>query len=313
MESNLRDRLNHFGKIGEPFLFVISYDMSEFFVEKLVDLPSGIEFEIDSNAKSMQKTSLQKEPLPFSEYMEKFQSLLTQLQNGNTYLANLTCISRINPQFSLDEIYKNAKSMFKLRFKNFVCFSPERFVKIEGSSIFTTPMKGTIDASLPNAKEKLLGSKKEFSEHTMVVDLLRNDLGMVGTDVKVDEFRYVQSVVAGDKELLQTSSKISAKLSENWHERIGDILCTILPAGSITGTPKRSTVDILKRVEGYERGFYCGIFGVFDGKNLDSAVMIRFVQEEDGEMFYKSGGGITGDSDVNEEYQEMCEKIYLPF
>ena len=125
MESNLRDRLNHFGKIGEPFLFVISYDMSEFFVEKLVDLPSGIEFEIDSNAKSMQKTSLQKEPLPFSEYMEKFQSLLTQLQNGNTYLANLTCISRINPQFSLDEIYKNAKSMFKLRFKNFVCFSPE--------------------------------------------------------------------------------------------------------------------------------------------------------------------------------------------
>ena len=98
------------------------------------------------------------------------------------------------------------------------------------------------------------------------------------------------------------------------NEKIGDILTSILPAGSITGTPKKKTVEILKKIENYDRGFYTGIFGVFDGINLDSSVMIRFIQQEqNGELFYKSGGGITCDSNVNLEYQELIDKIYLPF
>ncbi|MGE3593496.1 MAG: chorismate-binding protein, partial [Arcobacter sp.] len=117
----------------------------------------------------------------------------------------------------------------------------------------------------------------------------------------------------GDKELLQVSSKISANLENNWSEKIGDILTSILPAGSITGTPKKKTVEILKDVENYERDFYTGIFGVYDGKNLDSSVMIRFIEEKDGEKFYKSGGGITCDSDVFLEYEELLDKVYLPF
>ena len=87
----------------------------------------------------------------------------------------------------------------------------------------------------------------------------------------------------------------------------------LLPAGSITGTPKKSTVDILKNVENYDRGFYTGIFGIFDGKSLQSFVLIRFIEKIEDELFYKSGGGITLDSDLKLEYEELINKVYLPF
>jgi para-aminobenzoate synthetase component 1 len=72
-------------------------------------------------------------------------------------------------------------------------------------------------------------------------------------------------------------------------------------------------MEIIERVEDYERGFYTGVFGIFDGESLRSAVMIRFIEEEKGRLYYKSGGGITIDSDTQSEYEELIDKIYLPF
>ncbi len=317
----IKEKLNKFGFEKEPFLFVISYDFSKFYIEKLSNLSDSIKYQLDNKEESKQniqnKISLEKFPISFKEYKKKFDILQKEIKKGNSYLLNLTAKTKIKTTLSLDEIYENTKSRFKLRFKNqkddFVCFSPERFIKIEDNKIFTYPMKGTIDAKFPNAKEKILTNQKEMAEHTMVVDLLRNDLGIVGSNVRVEDFRYIETINAGDKELLQVSSKISANLENNWSEKIGDILTSILPAGSITGTPKKKTVEILKDVENYERDFYTGIFGVYDGKNLDSSVMIRFIEEKDGEKFYKSGGGITCDSDVFLEYEELLDKVYLPF
>lgn len=173
-------------------------------------------------------------------------------------------------------------------------------------------MKGTIDASLPNAKESILANQKEMAEHVMVVDLLRNDLSIVAKEVRVEKFRYVHEIEAGAKKLLHVSSHISGDVGDGWHERIGDILRLLLPAGSISGAPKRSTLEIIDAVEGYERGFFSGVFGVYDGKTLDSAVMIRFVQKVKDGYVYKSGGGITLDSDAQSEYNELLDKVYLP-
>ncbi|MFY4821006.1 chorismate-binding protein, partial [Aliarcobacter butzleri] len=131
--------------------------------------------------------------------------------------------------------------------------------------------------------------------------------------VKVEDFRYVDIINAGNKELLQVSSKISATLQSNWLETLGTTIISLLPAGSITGTPKKKTVEILENVEKYEREFYTGIFGIFDGNSFDSYVLIRFIEEKNGELFYKSGGGITCDSDAFLEYEELLDKIYLPF
>jgi len=232
---------------------------------------------------------------------------------GNTYLLNLTFPTKIFVDASLLDIFANSQAKFKLYFKNrFVTFSPERFITIENNLIKTYPMKGTIQADIPNARAKILADEKEMAEHTMVVDLLRNDLAMVAKSVKVNQFRYVEKITAGNKDLLQVSSEIIGLLENNWAAKIGDILLSLLPAGSISGTPKKKTLEIIQAVEGYSRGFFTGVFGYFDGKKLDSAVMIRFIEKQGKQLVYKSGGGITIDSDMYQEYQEMLDKVYIP-
>ena len=318
--KELEKKLNELGSLKEPFLFVISYDLKKFYVKELSKIPKEIKFEINTNisSKIKHKTKIEKYPISFKKYEKKFDFLQEQIKMGNTYLSNLTARTKIKTEYSLDEIYEKVNAKFKLRFKNenenFVCFSPERFIEIKKNKISTYPMKGTIDASIANAQAKILGDIKEMAEHTMVVDLLRNDLAIVSSKVRVDKFRYIDKINAGDKKLLQVSSKISGHLEDNWNENIGTIITSLLPAGSITGTPKKKTIEIIEEIEEYDREFYTGIFGVFDGKNLDSSVMIRFIQEdENSQKYYKSGGGITCDSSVKDEYQELLDKIYLPF
>jgi len=310
--------MNALASKREPFLFILSYDLKEAFIQPLNQLDDDVLFKIGNQrnyAKVTRKKdfSLIKQPLPFTQYQKALEKILEEIRSGNTYLINLTFSTPIETNLSLKEIFTYAKAKYKLYFKDqFISFSPEKFIEIEDNKIATYPMKGTIEASLPNAKERILVNKKEMAEHVMIVDLMRNDLGMVGTDIKVESFRYVEQIEAGEKKLLQVSSKITAILPSNWHETVGDLLQTLLPAGSITGTPKKSTVQIIENVENYERGFYTGIFGIFDGKNLYSAVMIRFIEKENNQLFYKSGGGITLDSDAKTEYEELIDKIYLP-
>jgi para-aminobenzoate synthetase component 1 len=111
---------------------------------------------------------------------------------------------------------------------------------------------------------------------------------------------------------LQASSEITGQLPEDYPSQIGDILFALLPAGSVTGAPKKRTVEIIRETEAYERGYYTGIFGIFDGRNLDSAVLIRFLENTPTGVVYKSGGGITSQSDLMQEFDEMIQKIYVP-
>jgi len=311
-------RINRLAKKREPFLFVLSYDLQNRFIQPLKELEEDIFFKI-GNRRNYPKTPidkayfLKKAPLPFNQYRDALEEVQESIRAGDTYLLNLTFKTEIETNLSLKEIFTYARAKYKLYFKDkFICFSPEKFMEIEGNSISTYPMKGTIEASIPNAKEKILADEKEMAEHVMIVDLMRNDLGIVARDVEVERFRYIEKIRAGDKELLQVSSKIKAKLPDNWRDNLGDILEKLLPAGSITGTPKRSTVNIIESVEDYSRGFYTGVFGIFDGENLYSAVMIRFIEKNKEKLYYKSGGGITIDSDAKREYEELIDKIYLP-
>lgn len=122
--------------------------------------------------------------------------------------------------------------------KQFVCFSPESFVRIKNGKIYSYPMKGTLDASLPNAEEVLMNDEKEAAEHATIVDLIRNDLSRVAERVRVDRYRYIDVLHTNKGDILQTSSEISGKLPSDYHKRIGDILAAMLPAGSITGAPR---------------------------------------------------------------------------
>ncbi len=308
------DRLSALAREGRPFLFVISYDKSEVFTCPLDELPANIK--VSRGAKpynNIEVPKIRKFPVPFHLYGEAFEKVIEEIRAGNSYLLNLTFPTPIDFSLSLEEIYERANAPFKLLFKDqFVCFSPEPFVTIENDTIKTFPMKGTIDASLPDAAEKIMSDQKEMAEHVMVVDLLRNDLGIVGSCVRVKRFRYLDRITTADKTLLQVSSEIEAKLSHDWPQRLGQIMDALLPAGSITGTPKKRTCEIIASIESHKRGFFTGVFGVCDGSRLWSAVMIRYIERSEEGLVYKSGGGITIDSDVESEYKEMIDKVYFP-
>jgi len=307
-------RLSKLASSHTPFLFYTNFDASETEVFTLEQLQSeDIEFSFEDKEYKKHSHFLVKYPLGFQHYDKSFKEIIEKIKSGETYLLNYTCSTPIYTKLSLKEIYNCANAAFKLRVKDdFVCFSPERFMKIQDNTIFTYPMKGTIDASIEHAQAKILANAKETAEHIMVVDLLRNDLSMVSKDVRVSKFRYIDKIRAGEKELLQVSSEIQGKLEKDWKNNLGDILKTLLPAGSITGTPKKRTTEIIKNIETFERGFFTGIFGYFDGEVFDSAVMIRFIESSKEGLIYKSGGGITLDSNAHDEYQEMLDKIYLP-
>jgi len=311
-------KLNAFGKAREPFFFIIDYAAKHFYVAPLATLESDILYQLETQTNAVndvtcKEFSWHKSHLNPKHYYTHFESVIEEIKAGNTYMLNLTAPTKVNLSCDLKTLFYSANAPFKLCFKEeFVCFSPERFVTIKEAKISTYPMKGTIDACIDNAKEIILNDEKEKAEHVMVVDLLRNDLSMVSKEVRVEQFRYIEKIQAGNKELLQVSSKITGKLDENWHDRVGDIIATLLPAGSISGTPKRSSLEIIERIEGYDRGFFTGVFGVYDGESLDSAVMIRFLEKAKDGYVFKSGGGITLLSDASKEYDELCDKVYIP-
>jgi para-aminobenzoate synthetase component 1 len=313
------EQINTLGQARTPFLFIVSYDQNKIFAKPLDSLDDDIFYKLEEwrnypVQKREKPFTFSKNPVDFSTYKKALNKILEQIRSGNTYLLNLTFKTPIETNYSLKEIFTYARAKFKLYYKDeFICFSPERFVEMENDTIATYPMKGTIDANIKDAKKKILADEKEMAEHVMIVDLMRNDLGIIGTEVKVEKFRYVEKIKAGKKELLQVSSKITAKLPTHWQDNIGTLLSQLLPAGSITGTPKKSTVNIINAVENFERDFCTGVFGIFDGKSLRSGVMIRFIEHENEKLYYKSGGGITIDSDAKSEYEELIDKIYLPF
>ena len=318
----------------------------------------------ETSEEEISETTWQIEPPLYEDYERSFNIVKSNIMAGNSYLTNLTCRVPVSCNLPLEEIFHRAKGKYKLLLRRkrtqaedkahlkeenieenltpFVCFSPETFVRIKGGRIYSYPMKGTLDASLPDAEKQLMEDRKEAAEHATIVDLIRNDLSRVAEDVRVDKYRYIDVLHTNKGDILQTSSEISGRLPEDYPHHLGEILDAQLPAGSITGAPKDKTMQIIQEAEGYDRGFYTGIMGIYDQGELNSAVMIRFIEEEtspvdfetDGEknfkakegkasegkepkasreLYFKAGGGIASKSDCQREYEEVIQKIYLPF
>lgn len=324
-------RMNHLGQYCRPFIFIINYLQDASYIEEISSVDSA-EVLYNLNGFTNQSMSSRNEltsfsekiypekilswrsfPQSFSTYEQSFNIVRQNLFAGNSFLTNLTCRTPIETNISLKDIYIHSKAMYKLWIKDtFTVFSPEIFIRIHAGKISAYPMKGTIDASIPSAVQLLMNDSKEAAEHATIVDLIRNDLSMVSEQVTVSRYRYIDKLQTNQGTILQTSSEIQGVLSSDYQSHLGDIIFKLLPAGSITGAPKRKTMQIIREAENYDRGFYTGVMGYFDGINLDSAVMIRFIEQENGKMYFKSGGGITSQSNVKSEYNEMKQKVYVP-
>jgi para-aminobenzoate synthetase component 1 len=251
--------------------------------------------------------------MPFSDYSTIFQKVTGEIQRGNSFLLNLTASTPVESNLDLYGLFSIAQAKYKLYYDNeFALFSPECFIKIEESRIKTFPMKGTLRADIPDARERLLNDGKETAEHATIVDLLRNDLSRVATNVHLNRYKYLDLIETNSGAIYQMSSEIEGELPSDFKNRLGEIIFSLLPAGSVTGAPKDKTVEIIREVEMQPRGYYTGVFGVWDNEKLDSAVMIRFIRNDASKLWYHSGGGITFQSDCEREYNEMIEKIYVP-
>lgn len=307
---------------GRPFVFFADYRAENIWVFEEGEAESqGVQFVVEDHqhtgeGKHMSTSAtLQPDNVSFETYRTGFAHIQKHILLGNSYLTNYTLRTPIKTTLEAPEIFALSRAKYRGFFPGrFVFFSPETFVRISADGIISTfPMKGTSDVEHDPDGSRLRNDPKENAEHATIVDLMRNDLAMVASGVQVKRYQYIEPVVAGHgKRLWQMSSEINAQLPTDWKSHLGSILQTLLPAGSISGAPKKKTCEIIAETETSSRGFYTGIAGHFDGKTLDTCVMIRFISLENGQMFYHSGGGITALSDVEKEYHEYRQKIYIP-
>ncbi|MEA3452132.1 MAG: aminodeoxychorismate synthase component I, partial [Bacteroidota bacterium] len=270
-------KMNELGASKTPFLFIIDFEMEKCIVEKLDELNNDdIKFFFNNysnveNTKTEKNIVLNVFPPNYSEYLKSFEIVKENILLGNSYLVNLTFSSEIKINANLESIFYQSKAKYKLFYKDkFTFFSPEIFVKIIDGEIYSYPMKGTIDASIFDAENIILNDEKEIAEHYTIVDLIRNDLNIVAKNIRVEKFRYVDCISTNKKNILQLSSEITGDLDENYNKKLGNIIFSLLPAGSISGAPKKKTLEIIKHAEKSKRGFYTGVAGIFDGNNVDS-------------------------------------------
>ena len=312
--------MNHLGAEGTPFLCLTDFKGEQVLVWPLDSISQEyLRFDIQGHTnhehESPNSTSFDWacQPPSFQEYEQAFNKVVYHLKRGDSYLLNLTFTSNLYTDLSLLDIYRISHAKYKLWFDHqFVTFSPETFVRISEGVISSYPMKGTMSNLVPGAPEKLAADEKEIEEHYTIVDLIRNDLAKVASDIQVKRFRYMDLIKTSKDDLWQVSSEITGQLLPEFHTQYGSLLKELLPAGSISGAPKKRTVELIEEIENGNRGFFTGIVGLFDGKDFDSGVMIRFVEDNGKGLCFKSGGGITINSKVASEYQEMIDKVYVP-
>ena len=318
--SEAKEIMNTWGGERKPFLFVVDFEMSAIRLMELdKPLPENLAFSFSFGNRIISSNSFNKpirvvkHPVSFETYSKAYNTVLQNIKAGNSFLVNLTFPTQIETDYTLRGLYNISKARYKLLLDNeFLVFSPETFVTIKNGVISSYPMKGTIKAADHQAREKILSDSKETAEHYTIVDLIRNDLSMVATNVKVSKLRYIDTIKTHEGELLQVSSEITGKLPNDYRKKLGNIIFKLLPAGSVTGAPKHKTLKIIEDVEIEKRGYYTGICGIFDGKDLVSAVMIRFIEYKNGKMYFRSGGGITFKSNAETEYNELIDKVYVP-
>ena len=320
-KKQLIAQINLLASLSTPFLFLVDYKAEHGYVIREDEMDTDfIQFKFESQRTIPATPKNENElllweikPLSLKEYQTRFEYVQDQIHVGNSFLVNLTQPTNVKTNLSLFEIYTQSHALYKLWIKDsLLVLSPETFVRIEGQIISSFPMKGTIDAAIQDAEETILNNPKEMAEHATIVDLIRNDLSRVAGNVDVKRYRYIEKIKTNKQDLLQVSSEITGTLPDDYQSKLGDVLFALLPAGSICGAPKAKTLEIIQDAEGYERGFYSGVCGYFDGININSCVMIRFMEQDGEQLVFKSGGGITAQSELISEYEELIQKVYVP-
>ncbi|MFV0533472.1 MAG: chorismate-binding protein [Cumulibacter sp.] len=256
-----------------------------------------------------------------SDYYQSLERIRREIVDGNTFQVNHTVELRADtPSSAHDvfaELYRRQPTSYAAFLKvggtSVLSVSPELFFSRRGSQITMRPMKGTVARGSTIDSDDvhrrwLLASAKNRAENTMIVDLLRNDLGRIAAPGTVRVTELVR---------LETYPSFHALTSTITAETPGvdlvDIFAALFPCGSVTGAPKASTMRIIAEEESRPRGVYCGAIGILaPGGDTRFSVAIRAAElDSGGSLRYSVGGGITADSDPAEEYDELLTKARI--
>ena len=188
--------------------------------------------------------------------------------------------------------------------------SPETLVKLEDGVLHTFPLAGTRPRGKTEAEDKaleaeLLADKKELSEHNMLVDLGRNDLGKIskfGT-VQVEKLHSIERY----SHVMHIGSTVRGEIREDCDAL--DAISAVLPAGTLSGAPKIRACQLIGELENNKRGIYGGAIGYIDFTgNMDTCIAIRIAYKKNGKVFVRSGAGIVADSVPEKEFEECINK-----
>lgn len=259
-------------------------------------------------------------------YYNKVQQILQHIQRGDIYEANFcqeffakeTPINPLETYLRLNEISRPPFATFlKVAHRYLLSASPERFLKKEGNTLVSQPIKGTSKRSNSKSedqkiKDTLLQNKKEISENIMITDLVRNDLSKFAlkNSVNVEELCKLYTF----KQVHQLVSTITCKLPE--HLSPVKMIKNMFPMGSMTGAPKISAMQIIEQFEDAKRGIYSGAVGYFTPENdFDFNVVIRSILHNKNTQYtsFTVGGAITTQSDPKLEYDECFVKAKALF
>lgn len=246
-------------------------------------------------------------------YTKKFNKIKNNIEKGDIYQANLTIQANMDFEGSSIAVYEKLRTRQKAKYCAFIdmndaqilSLSPELFFEKNGQNIETHPMKGTISTDIANAYEKLLHDEKQRAENLMITDLMRNDLAKISQagSVKVPRLFEIEAY----QTLLQMISKVKARLLPT--KNAADILCSISPAGSITGCPKIRAEELIFETEDASRDIYCGAIGMIEPNgNAKFNVAIRTPIIKENKLKLGIGSGIVYDSIAKKEYQECLLK-----
>jgi para-aminobenzoate synthetase component 1 len=251
------------------------------------------------------------------EYLELVKKIINYIKKGDVYEVNLS--HRFEARYHGDpyDIFFNLFHLNPAPFSALLNFgdniiisnSPERFLKAEGTQVETRPIKGTISRGKTKKEDEknrflLAGSEKEDAELSMIVDLLRNDLGKVCEygSVRVKEHKRVE----GFSDVWHLLSIVEGRLRKE--ETYASLIRACFPGGSITGCPKIRSMEIIDELETYARNIYTGMIFIGNDHRLDSSIVIRTIIAKDGILYFNVGGAVVYDSIPQGEYQETLAK-----
>ncbi|MBI9110889.1 anthranilate synthase component I family protein [Maridesulfovibrio ferrireducens] len=253
-----------------------------------------------------------------NEYQDGVRKTLEYIRDGLTYQLNLTTMFSFNGAevdpvlwfFALNKKFPAPYyALFQSCDKKIISTSPELFLRVENGHVLSEPIKGTLhfDEYSPELEKELTSSPKEDAELSMIVDLVRNDISSdcrYGSVIVEDH----KSVFAVDN-LLQMFSRVRGELAED--KDCLDLFFNAFPGGSITGCPKKSSMELIDILEPHGRGPYCGSIVLIEGpQDMVSSISIRTAvyNLKDKGLTYWAGSGIVIDSDPEAEYFETLAK-----